>query len=93
MEGKNAGYMVAGIMTNMPYYWVLKSQEIFERQESLDIIYAFILPHDSQDQKKVNFTQSWVLQGTSTSEEKQKNKSLDTNLFFKRLTKFRNPSK
>ena len=79
--------MVAGIITSMPYYWVLKSQEILYRQESLEIIYAFILAPDSQDQKKVNFTQSRVLQGTSTSEEKLKNKSLDINLnksvFFK----------
>lgn len=85
--------MVAGIITNMPYYWVLKNQENLDRQESLEIIYVFILAPDSQDQKKVNFTQSRVLEETSTSEEKLKNKSLDTNLFFFKLIKFRNPSK
>ena len=85
--------MVAGIITNMPYYWVLKSQEILDRQEFLEIIYVFILAPDSQDEKKVNFTQSQVLQETSTSEEKLKNRLLDTNLFFLKLIKFRNPSK
>ena len=85
--------MVAGIITNMPYYWVLKSQEILDRQEFLEIIYVFILAPDSQDEKKVNFTQSQVLQETSTSEEKLKNRLLDTNLFFFKLIKFRNPSK
>ena len=83
--------MVAGIITNMPYYWVLKSQEILDRQEFLEIIYVFILAPDSQDEKKVNFTQSQVLQETSTSEEKLKNRLLDTNLFFLKLIKFRNP--
>ena len=48
--------MVAGIITNMPYYWVLKNQENLDRQESLEIIYVFILAPDSQDEKKVNFT-------------------------------------
>ena len=85
--------MVAGIITNMSYYWVLKSQEILDRQEFLEIIYVFILAPDSQDEKKVNFTQSQVLQETSTSEEKLKNRLLDTNLFFLKLIKFRNPSK
>lgn len=41
---KSIGYVVADIMTNMPHYWVLNSNEILERQESLDITYAFILP-------------------------------------------------
>lgn len=41
---KNVGHTVSGVMTNMPSYWVLKSHEILERQESLDIIYAFIFP-------------------------------------------------
>lgn len=41
---KSVDCTVAGIMTSMSDYWVAKSHEILWRQESLDIIYAFILP-------------------------------------------------
>lgn len=41
---KSVDCTVAGIMTNMSDYLVLKGHEFLGRQESLDIIYAFIVP-------------------------------------------------